>query len=143
MKKIIFVFMWLLLSFVSFVSATEYIYFHGQWCPHCAKVDEYLKSVDWYEKLKIQDKEVYFNQKNAQEMSDYGKKLSIPESDLWVPFLVIKDWDKYDYKIWDQPIIEQFRPILWEPVKNNNKIYVISWIIIFLLSVVVGIILKK
>lgn len=136
MKKIILALL-IFFGLSSFVFGQEYIYFYGQGCPHCAKVDEYMTSVDWYNKLNIKKNEVYNNKNNSVEMMKYARQLGLNESEVWVPFLVIKDWEKYTHLIWDKPIIDHFKTYLWEPQKNDNKKYIAIWVILAIVWVIV------
>lgn len=132
-KKIKYLFMWLISLFLfNFTFASNYVFYYGQWCPHCAKVEEYMESVDWYSKLNITKKEVYFDKNNAQELNSFAQKLWINSSEVWVPFLLVQDWDKYSYLIWDKPIIDHFKTALGnpEPKSNNNIILIVIWVIV-------------
>ena len=145
MKKIISFLILILVFFanISFADAeTSYLYYYWDWCPHCAKVDEYMKWVDeymkWvdgYNRIDIEKKEVYFNKDNAKAMSDDGKRLWY--ENVWVPFLIVnEDW-KESVLNWDKPIIDYFIPILGEPKPNNNKYIIIAilWLIVILVPI--------
>lgn len=115
----------------------SYTYYYGEWCSHCYKVDKYLVSVDWYNKLGIIKKEVYFNDESRKDMLNDGKRLWLDEKDIWVPFLIVNNnWEEKFFK-WDKTIIEYFIPILGEAPKNNNKtiILAILWVLAILLPV--------
>lgn len=137
MKKILAVVLLILCVWVWYTQ--EYLYFYGNWCSHCANVDAYMTSVDGYNKINITKKEVFWDKNNAKEMDEYGTKLWIDPMKLWVPFLVIMSWDNTDYLIWDEPIINYFKPILWEWStswwSDNKRIVVIS--ILLLIAVVI------
>lgn len=120
---------------------TSYIYYYGQWCPHCANLDKYISWVDWYEKLNIVKKEVYFDDKNRQDMLDDGKKLWLEESEIWLPFFVInKAWVESPM-VWDWPIIDYLKPILWEVPENKNKTIILA--ILSILAIIIPIFLIK
>ena len=65
------------------------ILFYGIGCPHCAKVEEFIKENKVDEKISFQEKEVYFNKNNANELLEKAKKCGIPENEIGVPLL----WD--------------------------------------------------
>ena len=119
----------------------SYNYFYGQWCSHCAKVDKYLTWVDWYEKLGIIKKEIYFDDDNRQEMTDVAESMWLDSWTIGVPFLVIiNDWIKSSLS-WDQPIIDYFTLILWDVPPNNNKNIVLA--ILAVLAVLIPVFLIK
>jgi len=64
-----------------FSFATDYIYFHGNGCPHCAKVDEFFAENKVYDKVKIEKREVYFDNKNRNDLLNFFSQLKVPESD--------------------------------------------------------------
>jgi glutaredoxin-related protein len=49
--------------------------YYGNGCPHCAKVEEYIKNNDL--DIKIEQKEVYQNKQNAEEFNHICDKESI------------------------------------------------------------------
>lgn len=111
------------LSFANLYAETSYIYYWGQWCQYCAKVNKYLKSVD-ETKVNIEKREVYFDKDNAAQMSIDTKR--VWKESAWVPFLIInKNWNESFFS-WYKEIIDHFVPILWEVPKNNNKVIVFS-----------------
>lgn len=120
---------------------SSYIFYYGQWCTHCAKVEKYLEWVSGYEKLNIVKKEVYFDDKNRQEMLDDGKRLWLEESSIWVPFFVVNDDWKETPIIWDVVIIDYLKTILWEVPENNNKTIVFT--ILIILAIIIPIFLIK
>lgn len=123
------------------VSNISYIYYYGQWCSHCANLDKYLKNVWAYEKLNIEKKEVYFDDANRDSMMSDGKRLWLSDSDIWVPFLIVNDsWIETPI-IWDGPIIEKLKPILWEVPENKNKTIVLT--ILVILAIIIPIFLIK
>lgn len=77
-KKIIsFLILTLIFFFnISFANAeTSYLYYYWQWCPHCANVDDYMNSVDGYNRVNIEKKEVYFNKGAIKYTSEDIKRL--------------------------------------------------------------------
>jgi len=43
---------------------SQIIFFYGSGCPHCAKVEEFIKENKVKEKISFVEKEVYFNKEN-------------------------------------------------------------------------------
>lgn len=101
------------------------ILFYGEGCPHCAIVEKYIEenkikekfsfeekekiSSGGKEKIFFEEKEVYYNRKNAKELAKRAKICGIPENSIGVPFL----WNGSKCFIGDQSIIEFFKQ------KNN------------------------
>jgi glutaredoxin len=91
------------------IKESSYIYYYGQWCDHCANVDEYLAENDLYNKLNITKKEVWSNAKNAEEMEKDLKRLGLDVAKSGVPFIVWTIGEKqFPLPIGDRWIIEYF-----------------------------------
>lgn len=122
----------------SFANAdTSYIFYWGQWCPHCANVESYFKAVDVENKITIDKREVYNNSENAAKFTSDVERLWLDSSKVWVPFLIVnKDWVETTFS-WDTPIINYFIPTLWEAPENNNKtiVLIILWLSAILIPV--------
>jgi len=119
MKKIILSFMFLF-AFIGFWFAENYIFFYGNWCAHCAQVEQYFDENDMYSKYNIASKEMYFDNDNREEFLNYWQQLQIPSSNMGVPFLLIDDNWEYNYILGDKPIIDFFEG------KNSNDIILAS-----------------
>jgi len=83
------------------------ILFYGIGCPHCAKVEEFMKENRIKEKIALEEKEVYFNKENTKKLMEVAKKCGFKENEIGVPFL----WDGEGQKciLGDEPIINFFR----------------------------------
>ena len=81
---------------------SEIILFYGVGCPHCAKVEEYIKQNQIDKKISLVQKEVYYNQKNAKELQEKAQKCRLMANSIGVPFL----WDGKTCIVGDQPIID-------------------------------------
>jgi len=68
---------------------TEIILYYGDICPHCAEVEEYIIENNVKEKVNLQEKEVYHNKENLNELIKKAEICQIPAGSLTVPFL----WD--------------------------------------------------
>lgn len=79
----------------------QLIFFYGDNCPHCHVVDDYISDNKINQQLNIINKEVYNNQKNAEELRSIAKQCGIPLNALGVPLL----WSGQDCLVGDQPII--------------------------------------
>jgi len=93
-------------------SKGEIILYYGIGCPHCAKVEQYIKENNIKDKISFEEKEVYFNQKNALDLQDKAKKCGLDLNNIGVPFL----WDGSQCIIGDQPIIDFFQ----QKIKGTN-----------------------
>lgn len=60
----------------------------GDGCPHCAKIEEYVKNNQIDEKISLDLKEVWYNKDNANELNKTADVCKIPQNDLGVPLLL-------------------------------------------------------
>lgn len=70
---------------------TEYVYYWGNGCPFCAKVNAYFDKNKTEAKFNLTKKEVYYNADNAKELQAVWMALGLNSEDIGVPFLVYKD----------------------------------------------------
>jgi len=101
-----------------FSFAQEYIFFYGNGCSHCAKVEEFFNENNIGEKYDLELKEIYFNRDNLKEFQSYIDRLWIDSSKAGVPFLVIDNKNECDYVAWDKKIISFFQEKL--DAENEN-----------------------
>jgi cytochrome c biogenesis protein CcdA/glutaredoxin len=78
------------------------IFFWGQGCPHCAKVESYIQKNQLDKLFHIERKEIYFNKKNRDEFLDTCQKYNIPTEKSGVPLALVDG----QCLIGDQPIIK-------------------------------------
>lgn len=83
---------------------SQIILFYGQGCPHCAIVEDYIEKNNINEKISFEEKEVYYNKGNANDLIQKAKACGIPTDSIGVPFL----WDGEKCYVGDQEIIEFF-----------------------------------
>jgi glutaredoxin len=84
------------------------IYFYGDGCPHCAKVEKFFKENSIEQKIQFEKREVYHNKENAKLLILITKKnCNFAGDEIGVPFL----WDGEDSKciVGDQSIIDYFK----------------------------------
>ena len=108
MKKIFILFA-SLFTLLGFSFAQEYIFFYGNGCSHCAKVEKFFDENDIENKYDLEMKEIYFNRDNLKDFQWYIEKLWIDSSKAWVPFLVIDNENECEYVAWDKKIISFFQ----------------------------------
>ncbi len=104
--------LWILVFVIGMIGvnfAQEYILFYGNWCPHCAKVEQYFKDNNIQEKFDLKLKEVYFNRTNLTELQEYLAKLELDTTQIWVPFLVVNNKNECSYINGSAPIIDFFQ----------------------------------
>lgn len=65
----------------------QIVFYYGETCPHCREVEEWMKKNKIEEKIKIEKKEVWSNQANAQELSLVAQKCNLNPNNIGVPFL--------------------------------------------------------
>lgn len=63
------------------------VFYYGNTCPHCKEVEEWMKKEKIEEKIKIEKKEVYQNQANAQELTLVAQSCGLDPNTIGVPFL--------------------------------------------------------
>ncbi|MBN2067205.1 MAG: hypothetical protein JW744_01930 [Candidatus Diapherotrites archaeon] len=51
------------------------IMYHGQECPHCRAMMPLVQKLEESEGIKLEKKEVWHNEKNAEEMRERGNKI--------------------------------------------------------------------
>ena len=83
----------------------QIILFYGDGCPHCALVEQYVAANNVAAKVPFVKKEVYYNNKNAEELAAKAKTCGLPTDSIGVPFL----WDGSKCLVGDQDIIEFFK----------------------------------
>lgn len=121
---------------------STYIYYYGQWCAYCASLDRYLNSVNWYDKLNIEKREVYRNPENSKNMMADAERLWLGMN-VWVPFFIVNTWEEEIPMVWDKPIIDFLSPVLGESSnsKNNSKTIILA--ILAVLAVILPVFLIK
>ncbi|MCS6788983.1 MAG: hypothetical protein NZ484_00185 [Patescibacteria group bacterium] len=85
------------------------ILYYGEGCPHCAIVENYLKSNQL--KIGLEQKEVYYNQNNQKDLISKAKICNIPQNQIGIPFL----WTGQNCIVGDQPIIDYFKKLNQNP----------------------------
>jgi len=83
---------------------SQIIFFYGIGCPHCAKVEEFIKENQIEKIISFVKKEIYFNRQNEKELEEKAKICGLPTDSIGVPFL----WDGEKCLIGDEDIIEFF-----------------------------------
>lgn len=85
-------------------SQQSILFFYGQGCPHCAKVESYFEEIKAYENYPLVKKEIYFDRNNAAEFNKLMEENGVPIEQRGVPTLVAGK----TVISGDQPIIEGF-----------------------------------
>ena len=108
--KILFLSMIAFLGLAPIIStyAQDYVFFYGNGCQHCAKVEKFFDENNITKKYDIAFKEIYFNRSNLKDLNTYLDKLHIDSSQIGVPFLVINSGTDCSYLNGDWPIIDYF-----------------------------------
>ena len=96
------------MAMISVSFAQEYILFYGNGCPHCAKVQQYIKDKNIAKVLDLKQKEVFFNKDNLNEFNGYLQKHNLTYDKIGVPFLIINSGADCNYINGDTNIIEYF-----------------------------------
>ena len=80
------------------------ILFYGESCPHCVIIKEYIERNNVAEYMSLEQKEVYHNENNANDLINKAKVCGVSTENIAVPFL----WDGSECFIGGQKIIEFF-----------------------------------
>ena len=89
---------------------TCFIYFHGNGCSHCAKVDPLIAELSKNAGIMIKDYEIYENEENRVLMQDYFNVFNVPGDDMGIPAVFIDN----KYIVGDGPILENLKKMLEE-----------------------------
>ncbi len=83
----------------------EIILFYGENCPFCQKGEDFIKENKVEEKVPFERKEVFNDEKNAQELVEKAKICKLSAAGIGVPFL----WDGSKCFVGDTDIINFFK----------------------------------
>lgn len=81
---------------------TNYEYFWGEGCPHCANVEKFLETWEKKDQITIEKMEVYQNKENAQKLAQRAAYCKINTNSVGIPFLFTPDGQCING---DEPII--------------------------------------
>jgi len=90
---------------------SNYEYFWGEGCPHCANVTEFLDSWENADKVEVNKKEVYEDKENAALLLSRAQSCNLPNNQIGVPFLFTPEGKCF---IGDTPIISFFEQLEFE-----------------------------
>lgn len=68
----------------------DIIYFHGQGCPHCANVEEFMVKNNVDNVVKMEKGEIFLNKSNAEIFKQKAASCNIPDNEMGVPLLWVK-----------------------------------------------------
>lgn len=92
-------------SIVSPKAQEEIILFYGDGCPHCAIVEEFITENGIDKKISFEQKEVYYNKQNSNQLVEKAQICGFDTDSIGVPFL----WDGTGCLVGDQDIVEFFK----------------------------------
>lgn len=90
---------------MSLVLPEEIIFYYGDTCSHCKRVEEYIVQHTIHDKISFVEKEVYNDQNNRTEFTRVIKKCNIGNGKVIVPVL----WHDNICLVGDKDIIEYLR----------------------------------
>lgn len=79
-----------------------FVLYYGQGCPHCKIVEDFIKENNILAKIRIEQKEIYYNKDNALELLEKARICGINRNSVGVPFL----WNGKECILGDKPIID-------------------------------------
>ncbi|QFR38707.1 hypothetical protein A9Q91_00545 [Candidatus Gracilibacteria bacterium 28_42_T64] len=119
------------------IGSKTFLYYYGNGCSHCAKVDAYLKGVNAYDVLDIVKKDTWDRTKpeNNESMLKDAERLGIAVEQIGVPFLIITENGTETYLTGDKSIIDYFTPMLGEvPEKDGTIVLIILGLLVVVIS---------
>jgi hypothetical protein len=69
------------------IDTSGIILFYGSGCPHCAEVEDYLKTNNVKDKVQFGEKEVFYNKCNTKLLEELAPKCGFSLETLGVPLL--------------------------------------------------------
>jgi glutaredoxin len=87
---------------------TSYELYTGEGCPHCEIVKDFLSTWEGKDKVKIEEKEVWYNKENASLLQRRAIACGINPNNMGVPFMVTPEGKCLDG---DQPIIDHLKSL--------------------------------
>jgi glutaredoxin len=93
----------------------EMIFYYGDTCPHCQKVEEYVAQNNVQEKVPFEKKEVYNNEENAKELARTAQQCGLEKSKIGVVPLL---WTGKNCLVGDKDIIAFFAEKIGDQPNN-------------------------
>ncbi len=90
---------------VSAQEKSDIVLYYGDGCPHCANVEKYIQENGIKNKISFEEKEVYENKENAEQMAEDASYCDIDVESFGVPFL----WADGKCLMGDEDIIDFFK----------------------------------
>lgn len=87
------------------VPTNDVVFYFGDTCPHCKKVEDFVAQNNVQEKFSFVSKEVYKDVNNARELKLTAQKCGLEEKSVGVPLL----WTGEDCLVGDTDIIAFFQ----------------------------------
>ena len=81
---------------------SQIVLYYGEGCPACAVVEDYIEKNNIKERMEFEQKEVYYNKMNADELVERAKTCGISANSIQIPFL----WDGLKCYVGDRDIID-------------------------------------
>ena len=81
------------------------VLFYSTSCPHCLKVEAFLRQYDISSKVNFVQKEVSGDQENAQLLGKIAEKCNIPTDSIGIPLL----WDGSKCMVGEEDITKFFK----------------------------------
>lgn len=86
----------------------NYLYFYGNTCAHCQKVEKYFEENQIEKEYRITKYEVFEHNENRELLGSYLEKLNLGRDQVWTPFMVIESGGEMASLMGDRDIIEYF-----------------------------------
>lgn len=94
-------------------NSSSLIFYYGNGCSHCAKVEKYFADNGVEAKVKFEKKEVYNNQANQDELINRAAACGLDKTKIGIPLL----WNNGQCLTGDSEIIKFFEQAIKQPNK--------------------------
>lgn len=99
----------------------NYLYFYGNTCAHCQKVEKYFEGNQIEKEYRITKYEVFENNENRELLGSYLEKLNLGRDQVWTPFMVIESGSQLNSLMGDVDIIAYFSALQkWEKLDIDS-----------------------
>lgn len=93
-------------------------FFYGTTCPHCAKVEPFIHSLEpKYPEINFKEYEVYENRDNSLKLNTWFESYGVPANRRGVPVVFVNG----SYLIGDTPIINNLEDEIKRMITENGK----------------------
>lgn len=101
-------------TFASSKKNVDLVYFYGEGCPHCAKVEPFIRELEQKYEVIIEAYEIYSNRSNMKLMQGYFERYDLPMNRMGVPAVFTSN----SYIVGDADILQGLESTLSSSVNS-------------------------